>query len=38
MSGRRQESVYTPTEFDEMKKNTIFMKKILSEGKLLYEV
>jgi len=29
--------VYTPLEFDEMKENTIFVKKILSEGKLLYE-
>ena len=29
--------VYTPSEFNEMKENTIFVKKILSEGKLLYE-
>ncbi len=29
--------VYTPSEFTEMKENTIFVKKILSEGKLLYE-
>ncbi|CAG0966772.1 hypothetical protein METP3_01194 [Methanosarcinales archaeon] len=29
--------VYTPLEFNEMKENTTFIKKILSEGKLLYE-
>ena len=29
--------VYTPSEFNEMKENTIFVKKILNEGKLLYE-
>lgn len=29
--------VYTPSEFDELKEKSIFVKKILSEGKLLYE-
>lgn len=29
--------VYTPSEFNEMKKKSIFVKRILSEGKLLYE-
>jgi predicted nucleotidyltransferase len=29
--------VYTPSEFEEMKENTIFVKKILREGELLYE-
>ncbi len=29
--------VYTPSEFDEMKKKSIFVKQILREGKLLYE-
>ncbi len=28
--------VYTPSEFNEMKENTSFVKKILNEGKLLY--
>ncbi len=29
--------VYTPSEFDKMKKESIFVKRILREGKLLYE-
>ena len=29
--------VYTPSEFEEMKKKSIFVKQILREGKLLYE-
>ncbi len=29
--------VYTPSEFDTMKKKSIFIKQILREGKLLYE-
>ncbi len=29
--------VYTPSEFDKMKKESIFVRQILREGKLLYE-
>ena len=29
--------VYTPSEFDEMKENSIFVRRILKEGELLYE-
>ncbi|HEY9246164.1 MAG TPA: nucleotidyltransferase domain-containing protein [Candidatus Methanoperedens sp.] len=29
--------VYTPSEFNEMKKKSTFIKQILREGKLLYE-
>ncbi len=29
--------VYTPSEFDKMKKESIFVKQILREGKLMYE-
>ncbi len=29
--------VYTPSEYDEMKENSIFMKRIMNEGELLYE-
>ncbi len=29
--------VYTPSEFNEMKEKSIFVKQILREGKLLYE-
>jgi len=29
--------VYTPSEYDEMKENSIFIKRIINEGELLYE-
>jgi predicted nucleotidyltransferase len=29
--------VYTPSEFEEMRKTSIFMNQILREGRLLYE-
>ncbi len=29
--------VYTPSEYDEMKENSIFVRRILKEGELLYE-